>query len=349
MSEGTNLKLSLEITDKKNWGYDLIFWGTFLCLLILIEGTEDGIWNTFSTELLNISFYAVLVYTNIYYLIPKFLAKNKFLQYFIALGIFILMLTPLKMMALYLKFSGDEIMQNNLMKQQILIFLSNFFVGGISTIYSIINDWAKQVREKQELENQTMVSELKFLRSQINPHFLFNTLNNLYALTLKKSDKAPEIVLKLSEMMRYMLYECNESKVLISKEINYIRNYLDLERIRHRKKVEINFELNGTVNQQKIAPLLLITFIENCFKHGIKNSITTGYVNLNIRLDGNDLFFIVENSKPSGLPNMEHKRAGGIGLVNVKRRLELLYPKAHDLKIEDSPNSYKVTLHINTL
>lgn len=349
MSEGTNLKLLAEVTGKKNWVYDLIFWGTFLCLLILIEGTEDGIWSTFSTELLNISFYAVLVYTNIYYLIPKFLAKNKFLQYFIALGIFILMITPLKMMALYLKFSGDEFMQTNLLKQQSLIFLSNFFVGGISTIYSIINDWAKQVREKQELENQTMVSELKFLRSQINPHFLFNTLNNLYALTLKKSDQAPEIVLKLSEMMRYMLYECNESKVLISKEINYIRNYLDLERIRHRKKVKINFELEGTVQHQKIAPLLLITFIENCFKHGIKNSITTGFVNLKIRLEGDDLYFTVENSKPSGLPNMEHKRAGGIGLVNVRRRLELLYPKVHDLIIEDSPNSYKVELHINTL
>ena len=121
-------------------------------------------------------------------------------------------------------------------------------------------DWARQLRERQVLQTQTMQSELRFLKSQINPHFLFNTLNNLYALTLKKSDKAPEIVIKLSEMMRYMLYDCNEKRVPLSKEVKYIKNYLDLEGLRQGKNVTINFETEGSITDQKIAPLLFIPF-----------------------------------------------------------------------------------------
>jgi len=125
----------------------------------------------------------------------------------------------------------------------------------------------RQLREKQELVTQNMQSELRFLKSQINPHFLFNTLNNLYALTLKKSDKAPDIVLKLSEMMRYMLYECNEKRVPLKKEVNYIKNYLDLEALRQGKSVRIDFEVNGTVSDQKVAPLMFIPFLENSFNN----------------------------------------------------------------------------------
>ena len=326
----------------------LIFWVTFLILLMLIEGIDSGFFNTLRSEFLNIFFYALVVYTNLYYLIPKFLNKKKFLSYFLMMIILVLLVSPIKMLLLYFSFSGEQAAQNNLLHNQGLVFLSNFFVVGISTIYSIIGDWASQLQEKKEIETQNMQSELKFLRSQINPHFLFNTLNNLYALTLKKSDQAPEIVLKLSEMMRYMLYECNEPKVLLSKEINYIRNYLDLERIRQRDHVEIKFEKSGNISSQTIAPLLLITFIENCFKHGIKNSVTSGFVNLIINVTDDELIFIVENSKPSGFPYQEHKRPGGIGLVNVKRRLELLYSGKHELNIQDSPNSYRVELILNT-
>lgn len=333
---------------KKNWINHLIFWTTFLILLILIEGTEDGFLKTLRTEFINVLLYAVVVYINLLYLIPNFLQKKKFLSYFIMLFFLVLLVTPIKMILLYFSFTGNPIAQNSVRSNQILFFLSNFFVIGISTIYNIIGDWANQLKEQKEIETQNMQSELKFLRSQINPHFLFNTLNNLYALTLKKSDQAPEIVLKLSEMMRYMLYECNEPKVLLSKELNYIKNYLDLERIRQRNHVEIKFEQTGNVHNQSIAPLLLITFIENCFKHGIKNMVTSGYVNLKFEVLDNEVYFLVENSKPSSLPYQEHKRPGGIGLVNVRRRLELLYPDKHDLKIEDTPNSYKVELILKT-
>ncbi len=343
---GVKILLKLKDTQIK-WIHHLIFWLTFLCLLLIIEGFHLGFWHTFLYEFVNILFYAIIVYANLHYFIPTYLKKNKFAQYFLRLGLFILILTPIKLFSLYLVLAENPSETAQLLDNQGLILLSSFFVGGFSTMYNIVTEWATQIQEKQDLETQNMQSELKFLRSQINPHFLFNTLNNLYALTLKKSDQAPEIVIKLSEMMRYMLYECNEPKVFLSKELNYIKNYLDLERIR-QNKVEIKFTQTGAVHHQKIAPLLLITFIENCFKHGIKNSLETGYVNLEILVDENEMQFEVTNSKPAALPYQEHKRSGGIGLVNVKRRLDLLYPDKHHLEIEDTPNTYCVRLNLNT-
>lgn len=343
---GTKILEKLKDAQIK-WIHHLIFWLTFLCLLLIIEGFQFGFWNTLFYEFVNISFYAIIVYANLHYFIPIYLKKNKFAHYFLKLGLFIIILTPLKLISLYFLLSSNPSEVAQLKDNQGLILLSSFFVGGFSTMYNIVTEWATQIQEKQDLETQNMQSELKFLRSQINPHFLFNTLNNLYALTLKKSDQAPEIVIKLSEMMRYMLYECNEPKVLMSKELNYIKNYLDLERIR-QNKVEIKFTQTGAVHTQKIAPLLLITFIENCFKHGIKNSLEIGYVNLEILIDENEMQFEVTNSKPTTLPYQEHKRSGGIGLVNVKRRLDLLYPNKHHLEIEDTPNTYSVRLNLNT-
>ena len=210
-----------------------------------------------------------------------------------------------------------------------------------------MNDWLVQQRDKKDLESQNLQSELKFLKSQINPHFLFNTLNSLYALTLKKSDLAPEIVLKLSEMMRYMLYECNEKEVPLSKEINYMKNYLELEKLRHGNKMLIDLKINGELKDQKIAPLILIPFIENSFKHGINNQVSQGFVNLELNVLNSDLHMQLVNSKSPSLPKMNGRRSGGIGLVNVKRRMAILYPDKHHLDINESPNTYKIELNIN--
>ena len=219
-------------------------------------------------------------------------------------------------------------------------------IAGGSTIFKIVTDWIKYQRDTKELQTQTMQSELKFLKSQINPHFLFNTLNNLYALTLKKSDKAPEIVIKLSEMMRYMLYECNEKRVLLSKEVNYLRNYLDLETLRQGKNVDINFEVNGQVGDQQIAPLMFIPFLENSFKHGLNNQLSQGFVNIKMDVGPRKVHFFIENSKAEAIPLQTHKRSGGIGLVNVRRRLNLLYPNHYQLNIKDNPKTYANTLDI---
>jgi hypothetical protein len=326
--------------------YHSLFWLTMLLLLTLVEGSSNGLLFTFSNEVINLFFYAAIIYFNLFYLIPKYLSKNKFPAYLGLLILSTIIITPLKIFTFYFKFHQHPNLQQDIINNQVNFFLLTFFIAGASTIGKIISDWMRHMREKQELETQTMQSELRFLKSQINPHFLFNTLNNLYALTLKKSDRAPDIVIKLSEMMRYMLYECNERRVLLSNEVNYIRNYLDLERLRQGKNVEINFEVEGMITTQKIAPLMFTPFLENSFKHGLSNHISKGFVNIQLKADQNFVHFHIENSKPETKPVQIHPRSGGIGLVNLQRRLDLVYPGKYHLKVDDIPNAYGVTMDI---
>lgn len=328
--------------------YHSLFWVVVLLLLTLFEDTNQGVWFTLSNELINILFYGLIVYFNLLYLIPNYLTKKKFLTYSGLLILATLIITPLKVLVFYFKFSKLPQLQSELLQNMNWYFLLTFIIASSSTVFKIITDWLRHLRERQELHTQTMQSELRFLKSQINPHFLFNTLNNLYALTLKKSDEAPEIVLKLSEMMRYMLYECNEKQVLLSKEVAYIRNYLDLERIRQGKNTEINFEVNGRISDQKIAPLMFIPFLENSFKHGLSSRIEEGFVNIVLNVDENHVHFYIENSKSDAPPQRDPSRpSGGIGLVNIHRRLKLLYPDHYELEIEDSPNTYAVNLMLD--
>jgi LytS/YehU family sensor histidine kinase len=287
------------------------------------------------------------VYYNIYVLIPKYLANKKGGAYFMFFILLILIVTPIENFLIYTKSAEVPEMRAHLLSNINLTFASNFLIIGTSTLVKITLDWLRNQREKQELQTKTMQSELRFLKSQINPHFLFNTLNSLYALTLKKSDKAPDIVLKLSEMMRYMLYECNEPYVPLSKEVLYLRNYLDLEKLRQGDKIVIDFIVEGNVSDQKIAPLMFMSFIENCFKHGLGNHIAPGFVKILFKVDGNEMEAVIENSKPESMPKTLHSRSGGIGLVNVRRRLDLLYAGRYSLHIEDAPNRYAVHLKIS--
>lgn len=324
----------------------VLFWFLTLLLLSILGRGNLSFWFTLSYQLVNILFYVIIVYFNLFYLIPNYLTKKRFLTYALLLIVSSIVITPLQVIADYFLFANRPALQRELLINFNYYFLLTFFIAGSSTVVKIITDWARHLRERQVLETQTMQSELKFLKSQINPHFLFNTLNNLYALTLKKSDKSPEIVLRLSEMMRYMLYECNEKRVLLSKEVNYIKNYLELEKLRQGKNVEIDFTVEGEVSDQMIAPLMFIPFLENSFKHGLSNQITKGFVNIRLTIENKKVLFFIENSKPETLPKQDHRPSGGIGLVNIHRRLNILYPNNYDLKIEDTPKAYAVRLEL---
>lgn len=325
--------------------YHMAFWVTLLCILTVVEiqGGDEGFIFFFTNEVINVFFFAVIFYFNSDYLIPKYLTHNKLWTYLGLLSLSALIVTPIKIFILFNKFNGFPDLQYDLREHQTYYYLISLITAGISTLVKITSDWAKQTRVQKELETRTMQTELNFLKSQINPHFLFNTLNSLYALTLKKSDEAPEVVIKLSEMMRYMLYECNEKLVPLSKEVAYIRNYLALEKLRH-KHLDIKFEVEGMVSNLEVAPLIFISFIENAFKHGAANHISAGFVQIHIFIDNDELNLYVENSKPEKQPTQDHRRSGGIGLVNVKRRLEILYPKDYHLDIFDKPNTYGVNL-----
>ncbi|CAM1353602.1 putative two-component system sensor protein, no kinase domain [Tenacibaculum halocynthiae] len=193
------------------------------------------------------------------------------------------------------------------------------------------------------LNEQKKTAELTALKHQLNPHFLFNTLNNLYTLALKKSDQTPEVIERLSDILDYMLYRCNDTFVSLQKEIELIENYLSLEKVRYGKRVQISFERN--IQQDvKIAPLLLLTFIENSFKHGVSQELNEAFITINISLKNNQIIFNIKNSKPT--VSLEKNTEHCIGLKNIKKQLELIYPDNFDLDIENTTKFYTVTLKL---
>lgn len=321
-----------------------VVWIVLLLILISIPVEGEALSTTFAKQITSLFFLISVVYFNLYYLIPNYLSKNQFLTYSLLFVLSCLIVTPLREMALFLLFDINLASQKMLLQMLFLDFIFIFLIASVSTVGKIISDWLRHVRERQELQRKTMQSELRFLKSQVNPHFLFNTLNNLYALTLKKDERAPEIVIKLSEMMRYMLYECNEKRVPLRKEVSYIKNYLDLERLRQGKNADIIFEVNGRVGEQEVAPLMFTPFLENSFKHGLNHHISEGFVKIELNVDEQNVHFFIENSKAPALPKDPNRRSGGIGLVNVRRRLDLLYPEHYDLSIDNNPNTYAVNL-----
>jgi two-component system LytT family sensor kinase len=216
------------------------------------------------------------------------------------------------------------------------------FVSGIAISIKLIRLNNKQKLEQQELLKKKLEIELQFLKAQSNPHFLFNTLNNIYGLARKNSDKTADVVLRLSNMLRYMLYETANESIAIEKEIQMINDYIELEKLRYTTKLEVIF--NHTIDnyQEKIAPLILLPFVENAFKHGAGESRFESYIVINLTLNEKHLFYEIKNSKEDTFIEEEDK----IGLRNIKRQLELLYPN-HQLHINHNTNEFIVQLQIN--
>ena len=200
--------------------------------------------------------------------------------------------------------------------------------------------------ERTELIKMNTELELNLLKSQINPHFLFNTLNNIYSLSLQKSDRSPEMILKLSDLMRYMLYECNVPLIDLQREIQFLQDYIDLEKIRHGEKVEILFSVQGAPDGLKIPPLLLIPFVENAFKHGVNAQFGNAWVHINLLLENNQIVFEIKNNKPQ-TATQRNLNSSGIGIENAKKRLQLIYPNKHVLEINDLPATFHIKLSIN--
>ena len=329
--------------------YHIFFWIVFFFFLIIMDHSDIALSHKMLHKAIRLIFYISIVYLNINFLFPRFLKQNNLVLYVIFLFLSVALVTPIEVCLQYLVFRLDHISfaEAFTWDSNSTFFLGGFFITFSASIYKIINDWMAHQRERTELQKQNLRSELKFLKTQINPHFFFNTLNSLYALTLKKSDKAPEIVLKLSEMMRYMLYESNERMIDLSQEINYIKNYLELERVRHGDNFQIDFNLKGDPIGHEIAPLMFIPFIENSFKHGIDHELKAGYVKIDLDVREDSLDLSVRNSKPSPITEVQlPKKAGGIGLVNVKRRLKILYPSKHALSIDQSDQEYIVNMKL---
>jgi LytS/YehU family sensor histidine kinase len=234
-------------------------------------------------------------------------------------------------------------------------YYTNFYVVQLSfdtlliTIFvgmlRFATGWFELEARRKQMENDKLMNELKFLKAQINPHFLFNTLNNLYYLAYSQSPNTTEVIAKLSQMMRYMIYDSNYQQVLLTKEIEYMKNYISLERLRLNNEVPIDFLVEGEIENKLITPLIFITFLENAFKHGVSANNPDSWVKISIKIEDNQCIYTVENSKLKTI--VENRERSGIGLQNLKRRLELSYPEKYDLKTNDQPDSYFVQLNLS--
>lgn len=197
----------------------------------------------------------------------------------------------------------------------------------------------------QEIEKEKTLSELKALKSQINPHFLFNSLNSIYSLARKQSETVPDKIVQLSDLMRHIIYESDTDLILLEKEVEMVKNYIELQNLRTTEKDKIKLEVLGNAEGKKIAPLLFLPFVENSFKHGLKGGAQNIFVNIKIEVSGKIVNFEIENSKGK-VALRQNSKYKGIGIENVKKRLELIYPKMHLLKVLDNEKTFKVLLQL---
>lgn len=333
---------------KREYLVQFLFW-LFLFILHIIYFLQFSNFNKpYLFVQLGINYLLFILLVNLYYyfLVPDVLRRKWWL--FILISVFILGGVPLA------KQYADVWLMHLFDQEHMLLYGRKVSFGGLYimrfTVYSfwaalavfvrLLVDWFRAERQRMELSNQQLQSELAYLRSQVNPHFLFNTLNNIYALAYKKSEHTAEAVLKLSSMMRYMLYEANEERVALSKEIENLHSFIDLQKLRTRQQEFVNFKIEGDIEHKEIAPLLLIPLVENAFKHG--SSIHSA-INIQLISQREQLTFRVKNHYST---QQQKDPAGGVGLTNIRRRLELLYPNRHQMEIRKDEVFFEVTLTI---
>ena len=234
--------------------------------------------------------------------------------------------------------------QIHMMRKEIDIFVLLILSIAVSTSIKITGKWYSNEKERKEMENQKLMAELSLLKSQINPHFFFNTLNSIYSLAIQKSTRTPEAIVKLSELMRYIIYEADKNLVPLKKELEYIQNFVELQKLRLNTNVNVIFSIEGIYNDIMIEPLLFLPFIENAFKHGI-DSTRDCEIKINFVIVAGQLIFKVENQLVQK-GKLQPTESSGIGLSNTQKRLELLYPNNHNLKIMQTDKHFNVELSL---
>jgi LytS/YehU family sensor histidine kinase len=316
--------------------FHLVFWG-FFTFLFLQQNPEADLQEYLAWfAVLGVS--AVVVYINLYFLLPKYFFEKKYLIYII----FLFFLVSLGALTLRLIFqSGNTFFSVPIFQHFINLF---FFVVITSSL-----KFLKEFLRKQELliksENEQLKTELSVLKSQINPHFLFNTLNNLYGLIVdNQNEQAADITLKLSDLMRYLLESSKTEHVSLLKEVKFLEDYLVLEKIRLAQKADIRFEISSLEKETFIAPLLFIPLVENAFKHGLQTISESSFAHFSLSLQGNEIYFEAKNSVGE---KISFEKKSGIGLENLRKRLLLIYPEKHLLEIDVNEGVFKVILQIN--
>ncbi|MEM6892183.1 MAG: histidine kinase [Bacteroidota bacterium] len=357
INDRLNELLATKNTDKYRITYKhhVIFWSIYFIFNTLRWGSvHDDFLYSLKTNLIGFPIHMALAYFNIYVLMPKFVYTRKYVTYalLVILALFVTLFAKYNLTYYLVSTNvmpeGPGYTDSITLNYALQMMLGELYVTAFVTCIKVTNDWLRENSKLHDLEKRQLTTELKFLRSQVSPHFFFNTLNNIYSLTLEKSNKAPEVILKLSELMRYLLYATRKRKQDLKSEIDCIQNYIDLERIRFNDSLEINVGVTGDLDNKSIAPMLLVPLIENCFKHGASKNIGDMHINLDINVEQDFLYFKICNTIPANMENNKvATRGGGIGLSNVKKRLELGYrPEDYKLSIYEKEQMFHVDLEL---
>lgn len=318
----------------------LIGWGVLLLLVLLqndLSNWNDEDYFLFTIVLVSMG---IVAYINLYLLIPCYLFAKKYANYTGFLFVLIFLTASLITWVMNdLNLDSIDWSSRFVVTLIALAALALLTSGG-----KLLAEYLRKMMKFKEIENKQLKDELALLKEQVHPHFLFNTLNNLYGLiTQDQNQKAAEITLKLSDLMRYLLESSKTDKVSLKKEIKFLEDYLSLEKIRLTNNTDIRFEVSGIVSDVFVAPLLFIPLVENAFKHGLNALKADGFAHFSLSVQGKDLFFEAKNSLGKSLENSPES---GIGIANLRKRLQLIYPNNHLIDIQKSNDEYKVVLHI---
>ncbi len=327
--------------------HHLILWMLIFGLWFFLRYEDYALESTaFKVTLIKVVDLAIMVYITNYLLIPKLLYKKQYFWFAIAIMLMIVISSIIKMNLLG-RLLGNPLLFNltgNLKARIYDNVIPHFFLVLSGAAVKLMLDYTRMQQNMVEMGKEKAEAELNFLKSQINPHFLFNSLNSVYFLIDKTNTAAREALHKFSTMLRYQLYEMNGKTIVIEKEIDYLKDYIDLQKLRKNENFSVEFSHATDVTGAQIEPLLLIPFLENAFKHISHHKDEPNFIKLSIQLEKGVLKFTIYNSKEAGIKAIE--KHSGIGLNNVKRRLALLYPGKHEIKIHDGIDRFTAELMI---
>jgi len=336
------------MTQKRTW-YNILLWiGLYLLWVVVFQKRAFSFSRTMTIQFCYLLFIAGNYYFNVYYVVPVFLYRKKFAAFALLFLAGIVAASLLRVpLATYLSqhyFAPGKPPPG--LSQLFFNSLINIFIWTICLVSGkLIVDRIRFQKYIEVIEKEKMKNELDFLKAQFNPHFLFNSINSIYGNINKSNSTAREMLLTFSEMLRYQLYECNTSVISIEKEISYIRNYISLQQIRKPENLSIQLNVSEDVRGITIAPLIFMAFIENSFKYVSNHEDRLNEVQISLARSNNQLFFKTFNTKEN-VNGREMIDPGGIGIANVKRRLELLYPGKHALMIQNNDHSFEVMLNL---
>lgn len=335
--------------------HHVLFWSIYFLFNFFRWGSYfDDYLYSFKTGLLGFPIHMALCYLNIYVLMPQLVFKKRYLSYVLLILSAIFIMIVLKFNLTYFLVSqnvwpeGPAPISKMTLNYTIDMMIGELYVVTFVTAIKITLDFLKEHKRVTDLEKAQLETELLFLKTQISPHFFFNTLNNIYSLAVENSKKTPKIILKLSELMRYLLYETKNKRQTLENEILCIQNYLDLERVRHDEQLEIDMSISGDIQDKEIAPILLLSFVENAFKHGVNKNIGNVKVSIDLTIIDDFLYFTITNPMPKITKHRDRfNTSNGIGLENVKKRLALGYDNNdYELVINNEDNKFVVKLKI---